>query len=107
MGVCALPPSDAEAIRAYVGAVKDFISLAKEATDAKKRIRGDDSTLTARTEALLQTIQERRQPALVAGVHVGERRIDMLNLLDHCYSLCSAYRYGTERRTQILCLILD
>jgi hypothetical protein len=90
VGVCVLPSSDLEALRAFLGTVNRFLSLAKEALD-RRRLVFDVPAYAARADTLLQTMRDQRQPALVAGVHVGEPRPTMVALLSQCIDLCGTY----------------
>jgi hypothetical protein len=86
------PPSDQEALRAFVAAVNDFIEFAKGVSDAGTPLGPKYIDLIPRTNLLIQAIQSRRQAAVVAGVHIGEPRRDMDLLLKQCIDLCYGYQ---------------
>jgi hypothetical protein len=75
-----MPASDAEALCVFRDAMRDFVEFADGLTKSGQTIWGDDQGPLRHAGALVQTLYNLRQPALVAGVHVGETReaMDML-----------------------------
>lgn len=86
-----MPPSDLEALLAFVGALNNFVNLAKDASESGRAILGDPD-LQPHADVLLQTIKERRESALVAGVHVHETRVNMDYVLKQAIDACIDHR---------------
>ena len=93
MGVCALSPSDVEALRDYMKAITDFVYAAQGRAEALEPQSVPFGQLRI---GLLTTISERRQGAFVAGVLAGEAPERMKALLDACYDACARFRPRAE-----------
>src|SRR5439155_25954653 len=90
MGVQTVPPSDAEALRAYIGALNEFLSMAQQAADSDRPI-GSNPELDPRWNALLKTLKDSRGSAIVAGRHCGAIVESLGNSLSACERACHGH----------------
>lgn len=75
--------ADAEAIRAYVEVLDNFAYVVTEAWDVHKPF-WTSPEFSERSESILQQLQNRRDAALIAGVHSGYPVDQMIALLRNC-----------------------
>jgi hypothetical protein len=85
-----LPPSDVEALRAYLEALDSFIAFTK-AESATQKVIWTHPNLAAQGESLLQTLEDRSQDAFVAGVNTGQTTDGTRLLLNKCLIRCKDY----------------